>query len=68
VGTHRVNDPAIIELAIVRQQGQLVQPPDESAVTEFVQDILHRLHEELVASDAQPPEEPASEQQSIHGF
>lgn len=64
----RVDDPAIIELAVARQQGQLVQPPDESAVTAFVQDILHRLHEELVASDAQPPDDPASEQKSIHGF
>lgn len=54
----RVDEPAVIELAIARQQGQPVQPPGESVVTAFVQDILRRLHDELAASDAQPPDEP----------
>jgi Domain of unknown function (DUF4111) len=54
----RVDDPAVIELAIARQHGQPVQPPDVSAVTAFVQDILHQLHDELAAFDAQPPDQP----------
>jgi hypothetical protein len=52
----RLDDPAVIELAIARQQGQPAQPPSESAVTAFVQDILQRLHDQL--AEAQPPDEP----------
>lgn len=54
----RVDDPTAIELAIARQQDQPAQPPDESTVTALIQDILHRLHDELAASDVQPPDEP----------
>jgi hypothetical protein len=55
----RLDDPTVIELAIALQQGQPVQPPGESAVTAFVQDILHRLHHELARStNAQSPDEP----------
>jgi streptomycin 3"-adenylyltransferase len=63
----RVDDPAIIERAIARQLGQPAQPPGEPAVTAFVQDILHRLHDELATADAQPADQPTPEQHSVHG-
>jgi hypothetical protein len=55
----RVDDPAVIDLAIARQQGQPVQPPNESAVTAFVQQVLDRLHHKLGRStNVHPPDEP----------